>query len=286
LGRFVSADSIVPEPGNPQSLNRYSYVNDRPTVLVDPTGHIAWVPFLAAGGAVLGASLYIGTGLVSGRFQNISVSEFAVELGASIVVGAVGGALIGGGITAGAGVAAFAMIGAGTGVVGSEIGYQLTAGADFKTEELVANASISGVSGAVSGMVGAPSFGASAVASTSARILVSGAAGAAQYSVTQGLNGREITGEGLAMSTAVGLGAGVLGEVLPGIKYNAGKTPESQIVRYAGAASGGINYAESYRHFARQVVARNLVVLAARDTVRTGFIETATNAVGNQIIPK
>jgi RHS repeat-associated protein len=26
LGRFLAADSIVPEPGNPQSLNRYSYV--------------------------------------------------------------------------------------------------------------------------------------------------------------------------------------------------------------------------------------------------------------------
>jgi hypothetical protein len=36
---FVSPDSIVPEPGNPQSLNRYSYVGNRPTVYVDPTGH-------------------------------------------------------------------------------------------------------------------------------------------------------------------------------------------------------------------------------------------------------
>jgi RHS repeat-associated protein len=30
LGRFVSADSIVPRSGNPQSLNRYSYVLNRP----------------------------------------------------------------------------------------------------------------------------------------------------------------------------------------------------------------------------------------------------------------
>jgi RHS repeat-associated protein len=27
LGRFLSADTIVPSPGNPQSLNRYSYVS-------------------------------------------------------------------------------------------------------------------------------------------------------------------------------------------------------------------------------------------------------------------
>jgi len=25
LGRFIQPDTIVPEPGNPQALNRYSY---------------------------------------------------------------------------------------------------------------------------------------------------------------------------------------------------------------------------------------------------------------------
>jgi RHS repeat-associated protein len=39
LGRFVSADSIVPEPGNPQALDRYSYVLNRPLQGSDPTGH-------------------------------------------------------------------------------------------------------------------------------------------------------------------------------------------------------------------------------------------------------
>ncbi|MBC7251624.1 MAG: RHS repeat-associated core domain-containing protein [Anaerolineae bacterium] len=39
LGRFISADTIVPEPGNPQALNRYSYVYNRPLVYVDPSGH-------------------------------------------------------------------------------------------------------------------------------------------------------------------------------------------------------------------------------------------------------
>jgi hypothetical protein len=41
LGRFVSADSIVPEPGNPQALNRYAYVLNAPTKYVDPSGHCA-----------------------------------------------------------------------------------------------------------------------------------------------------------------------------------------------------------------------------------------------------
>ena len=40
LGRFTQPDSIVPDPGDPQALNRYSYVTNRPTILVDPTGHV------------------------------------------------------------------------------------------------------------------------------------------------------------------------------------------------------------------------------------------------------
>jgi len=39
LGRFVSPDSLVPQPGNPQGLNRYSYVLNRPLQGGDPTGH-------------------------------------------------------------------------------------------------------------------------------------------------------------------------------------------------------------------------------------------------------
>ena len=44
IGKFISADIIVPQPGNPQSLNRYSYANNRPLNLVDPSGHCATTP--------------------------------------------------------------------------------------------------------------------------------------------------------------------------------------------------------------------------------------------------
>jgi len=40
LGRFIQADSIVPRPGDPQSLNRYSYVLNNPLRYTDPTGRI------------------------------------------------------------------------------------------------------------------------------------------------------------------------------------------------------------------------------------------------------
>ena len=41
LGRFLSADTIVPSPANPQSLNRYAYTLNNPLRYTDPTGHIA-----------------------------------------------------------------------------------------------------------------------------------------------------------------------------------------------------------------------------------------------------
>ncbi len=40
LGRFVSADTIVPQPGDPRAFNRYSYVRNSPLGRVDPTGHL------------------------------------------------------------------------------------------------------------------------------------------------------------------------------------------------------------------------------------------------------
>jgi hypothetical protein len=41
LGRFISADSIVPEPGNPQALNRYTYVYNNPLRYTDPSGYFS-----------------------------------------------------------------------------------------------------------------------------------------------------------------------------------------------------------------------------------------------------
>ena len=39
VGRFISPDTIVPEPTNPQSYNRYSYVRNSPLNFTDPTGY-------------------------------------------------------------------------------------------------------------------------------------------------------------------------------------------------------------------------------------------------------
>jgi len=49
LGRFLQPDPLVPEPGNPQALNRYAYVYNNPWRYVDGSGHLPVVPLLVAG---------------------------------------------------------------------------------------------------------------------------------------------------------------------------------------------------------------------------------------------
>jgi hypothetical protein len=39
MGRFIQPDTIVPNPGDVQSFDRYAYVNNNPLRYTDPTGH-------------------------------------------------------------------------------------------------------------------------------------------------------------------------------------------------------------------------------------------------------
>ena len=39
LARFIQPDTIVPDPGDPQALNRYSYAANNPVRYTDPSGH-------------------------------------------------------------------------------------------------------------------------------------------------------------------------------------------------------------------------------------------------------
>jgi RHS repeat-associated protein len=55
LERWISADTMVPDPPNPQSLNRYAYVYNQPLIYVDREGHFPWLlPLVIAGGIVVG----------------------------------------------------------------------------------------------------------------------------------------------------------------------------------------------------------------------------------------
>jgi RHS repeat-associated protein len=41
LGSFLSPDTVVPEPGQPEGYNRYAYANGNPLLFSDPSGHQA-----------------------------------------------------------------------------------------------------------------------------------------------------------------------------------------------------------------------------------------------------
>ncbi|HSL87309.1 MAG TPA: RHS repeat-associated core domain-containing protein, partial [Bacteroidales bacterium] len=40
IGKFISADTLVPDPAAPQAFNRYAYVLGNPLRYSDPTGHL------------------------------------------------------------------------------------------------------------------------------------------------------------------------------------------------------------------------------------------------------
>lgn len=42
LGKFISPDSIVPNPHDPSDFNRFVYVCNSPLIYIDPSGHCKW----------------------------------------------------------------------------------------------------------------------------------------------------------------------------------------------------------------------------------------------------
>jgi RHS repeat-associated protein len=97
LGRFLQPDPIVPEPGNPQALNRYAYVYNNPLRYTDPSGHVPVILVMMGIGAVSGALINYGVQVAANISQNgLTVQAFThvnlASIGASALAGAVGGA--------------------------------------------------------------------------------------------------------------------------------------------------------------------------------------------------
>ncbi|MBI5149483.1 MAG: fibronectin type III domain-containing protein [Candidatus Omnitrophica bacterium] len=90
LGRFITPDTIVPYPSDPQSFNRYSYARNNPVNVIDPTGHKwSWTKFWhAAVGAIVGVVAAIVLGPAGLALVGSTM--------AGIIGGAVGGAITGG----------------------------------------------------------------------------------------------------------------------------------------------------------------------------------------------
>ena len=81
IGRFITADTIVQEPYNPQTLNRYSYCGNNPINYVDPTGH-SWFSkfFKNLGKAIAGNPGAFIAGLVVGLFTAWAMGPLIASL--------------------------------------------------------------------------------------------------------------------------------------------------------------------------------------------------------------
>jgi len=106
IGRFITADPTVQDPGNSVTLNRYHYAGNNPVNNIDPDGYGFWskigsffkkaasaivsVAFTFVGMPVVGAvvSSAINTAINGGNFSN-----FGIGLGVGIAAGITGGAL-------------------------------------------------------------------------------------------------------------------------------------------------------------------------------------------------
>jgi len=130
LGSFLTADTLVQSPYDPQSLNRYSYCRNNPLNLVDPTGHWFWFVVIGAiigaassaatGGDIglgaltgaLGGALFAGAGMITAGWE-VGFATASVYAGAGALSGAASAGITGGN----------AGIGALIGGLGGAIGY-------------------------------------------------------------------------------------------------------------------------------------------------------------------
>ena len=87
LGRFLQADPVIPDPGTPASLNRYSYVHNNPIKHTDPTGH--WLD-TALDIVSLGVTI---NDIRREGFTTVNTLSLAADVGALILPGVAGGGL-------------------------------------------------------------------------------------------------------------------------------------------------------------------------------------------------
>jgi RHS repeat-associated protein len=112
-GRFITPDTIVQSPGNPQTLNRYAYAGNNPMAFVDPSGH-GFFSFLEDFFAALfGAAITVLTwgagapvacmlgGMVAGATDAAMHGGSLISIVQGAFFGAIGGAIGGGAYLAG-----------------------------------------------------------------------------------------------------------------------------------------------------------------------------------------
>ena len=122
LGRFISPDTIVQDPLDPQSMNRYAYARNNPILYTDPSGNIFGIDDLIR--IVVSTVVHVVIAAINGD-----------DLGNAAITGAIRGAF------------------GGTGIIGQSIG-EAAAAAATRRDPLKG-----AVNGAIDGFLGVGSFG-------------------------------------------------------------------------------------------------------------------------------
>lgn len=150
LGRFLQADPMAQDPGNSQSLNRYSYVLNNPLSLTDPSGYFSLGKFISKWGRfiVAGVASYFtygaATGWATGWLAGTALAGNTLAIGA--IAGGIAG-FVGGAIVSGTVRGAFQGVAAGA-VMGGVAGYF---GNTYSLERIAADSLAGGASAEIYG---------------------------------------------------------------------------------------------------------------------------------------
>ena len=145
IGRFMSADPIVQDPTDTQSLNRYTYVGNNPLSYTDPTGYFSLGKLLRT----IIAIVIVVVAAIYGQYW-VAGAGLAAEgsTAAYAIAGAIGGA-IAGGITGGD--LRSVLVGAVSGAAFSGLGAAAKAGQISATQHVVAAGMTGGVTSVAQG---------------------------------------------------------------------------------------------------------------------------------------
>jgi len=265
LARFLSADTLVPNPRDPQELNRYTYAGSNPFLYTDPTGHfkIKFTKFFQralgdVGTAVVGVLGQSFGGTLS--WTNPLLGAVVSGLGTAVLTQSkTGRYTLAGEIVVASAVASFACGGCGATVTFPLVGAQVSAipasatvgaigvgtlggisaakaGGDISSGVLVGTA-LGAASGALNGYLGALSN--QVVASGGLSFASFGSAGPLLYA--GGLNMAGATILNAASGAAIGYGGGrgdVNTMLQTGGRSVAGRVTTSSVTAMLGVALG------------------------------------------------
>jgi RHS repeat-associated protein len=213
LGRFLSADTVVPEAGRPQSLNRYSYGYNNPLKYIDPTGHLATVPVFALIGGLFTTGVYLAT---------VPLEQMRAEdLVVVAAVGIVGGALIGTGVGAGAGAAIMGSVlgvstGAGAAIAGAAGVGTIASAGGYMASNLITQEKFDRTNFIIDSVGGGIEGGLSAATGGLGSIAISGGMAAGSSVLKDKMHNRPIDVEQAAIAGIAGIATGSAGEYFSG----------------------------------------------------------------------